>query len=265
MGMRALALAAEIKGGLAGSVMAALTLASLGSTVFAIPAAAARAPAESVTDSIRSGPYGSRHVSQAPAAGAPTAKPTVAPRIPSNCDSTFHQVSSVNPGSAYNVISNLAAISSTDMWAVGAFGNTHSGPDQTLAMRWNGSAWSHVVTPDLGPGNDDLWGVTTVPGATVDMNNVWTVGDYTDSLKVEHPQAFRFNTLTAWAQFTPANYGNGNNLLIGATAIGANNVWAVGSWRQSNGNPSTVPPTPPSPARTLIGHWDGTTFDRPGP
>ena len=260
MGLRALTFATDIRGRLAGSVMAALALASIGSAAFAMPAAAARAPqAGSATDSIRSGPYGSRHGSQTPAR---TGKPAVGPRIVNNCDSTFHQVISLNPGTVYNAISNngMAAISTSDVWAVGAYGNSNAGPDQVLAMRWNGTAWSNVSPANIGPGNDDLWGVATVPGAVSALGNVWVVGDLTDISQVEHPQAFQWNTLGAWTQNTPANFGGGNNILFGVTAITATNVWAVGNWRNSNGDPSTVPPTPPSPARTLIGHWDGTTF-----
>jgi hypothetical protein len=244
--------------------MAALTLASMGSVAFAMPAAAARSSTESATDSIRSGPYASRHVNQAPATGARTGKPAVSPRIVNSCDSTFHQVTSPNPGLAYNAISNsgMASISSTDVWAVGAYGQTNAGPDQTLAMQWNGSAWSQVTTPNTGVGNDDLWGVATVPGATADIGNVWAVGDYTDGSFVEHPQALQWVSPGAWNPNTPVNIPGsaGNNILFGVTAITATNVWAVGNWRQSNGDPNVVPPVPPSPARTLIGHWDGTTF-----
>ncbi|HEX9547417.1 MAG TPA: hypothetical protein VF942_08780, partial [Acidimicrobiales bacterium] len=265
MGLRALTFATDIKGRLAGSAMAALTLASIGSAAFAMPAAAARASTESATDSIRSGPYASRHVNQAPATGARTGKPAVSPRIVNNCDSTFHLVTSPNPGLAYNAISNsgMAAISSTDVWAVGAYGQTNAGPDQTLAMQWSGSAWSQVTTPNIGVGNDDLWGVATVPGATADIGNVWAVGDITDGSTIEHPQALQSavpGTNGPWNVFLPNNFGGGNNILFGVTAITASNVWAVGNWRNFNGDPSTVPPTPPSPARTLIGHWDGTTF-----
>ena len=271
MRLRALTVATDIKGRLAGSVMAALTLASLGSAIFAMPAAAARAQAESVTDSIRSGPYASRHISQT-AARARTAKPAVAPRVASACDSTFQPVNpTVNPGGAYNAISNngLAAISPSDVWAVGAYGQTNAGPDQTLALQWNGTSWSQVTTPNIGVGNDDLWGVATVPGATVDIGNVWAVGDYTDVNQIEHPQALVSATPGAngpWTVYQPANISGGNNILFGVTAITATNVWAVGNYRQSNGDPNAVPPIPPSPAQTLIGHWTGTTFTTaPGP
>src|SRR4029077_1926053 len=64
----------------------------------------------------------------------------------------------------------------------------------------------------------------------------------------------------AWNPNQPVNLGSGNNILFGVTAITATNVWAVGNWRQSNGDPNVVPPIPPSPAQTLIGHWTGTTF-----
>jgi hypothetical protein len=243
--------------------MAALTLASLGSAVFAMPAAAARAQVGSVTDSIRSGPYGSRHLNQT-ATRARTARPAVAPRVASTCDSTFQPNNpTVNPGSVYNAISNngLAAINASDVWAVGAFGNMNSGPDQTLALKWNGTSWSQVMTPNLGTSNDDLWGVATVPGAAADIGNVWTVGDYTDGVTtIEHPQALQLLTSSTWTANTPVNIGAGNNILFGVTAITATNIWAVGNWRQSNGDPNVNPPVPPSPAKTLIGHWDGTTF-----
>jgi hypothetical protein len=271
MSLRALTFATGIKGRLAGSVMAALTLASIGSAVFAMPAAAARAHADTVTDSIRSGPYASRHVSQAPATGARTARPAVAPRVSSSCDSTFHPNNpTVNPGLVYNAISNngLAAISPSDVWAVGANGDSSAGPDRTLALKWNGSSWSQVATPNIivgtgtTAGNDDLWGVTTVPGAAADIGNVWTVGDITDAvLSIEHPQALVSaapGTNGPWTVYQPANIGGGNNILFGVTAIAANNVWAVGNSRNFNGDPATN--TPPSPAQTLIGHWDGTTF-----
>ena len=82
MTLQALTVATDIRGRLAGSVIAALTLASIGSAVFTLPAAAAKAPVESVTDSVRSGPFGSAHAGKAPATRARTANPAVAPRAP---------------------------------------------------------------------------------------------------------------------------------------------------------------------------------------
>jgi hypothetical protein len=243
--------------------MAALTLASMGSAVFALPAsAAARPAADPVADSIRSGPLSVRHLSQSPATGARTANPAVAPRVPTNCDSTFHVINSPNPGTAYNVVSNngMAALSSNDIWAVGGYGDALTGPDRTLAMRWDGTTWTPVLTPNLGPSNDDLWGVAIVPGAMADIGNVWAVGDYTDINNIEHPQALQLLTASSWTTNQPANIGMGNNILFGVTAVAANNIWAVGNWRQFNGDPNTIPPTPASPAQTLIGHWNGTSF-----
>jgi len=265
MSLRALTIAINLRGRLAGSVVAAMTLASIGTAVFALPAAAAAtATADPVADTIRSGPHPAPRLSQTPAIGARTgaANPAVAPRVAPNCDSTFHQVAGVNPGMAYNLVMNnsMTSLSANDVWAVGVYGNSNNGPDQKLVTKWDGSTWTQVPTTNSGFGNDTLWGVTSVPGATADIGNVWTVGDYTDSVGVEHPQALEWVTPGQWAAFQPANFSGGNNVLFAAAAIAANNVYAVGFWRQDNGNPSVTPPIPPAPSRTLIGHWDGTNF-----
>ena len=262
MTLQALTVATDIRGRLAGSVIAALTLASIGSAVFTLPAAAAKAPTESVTDSVRSGPFGSAHAGKAPATRARTANPAVAPRALPACDSTFSQINALNPGAVYNTVANngLAAISPTDVWAVGAYGDTNFGPDKTLAMRWNGSGWSQVPTNNTGPSNDDIWGVATVPGAAAANDNVWTAGDYTDGSDIEHVEAALWATPGMWAYKHPTNISGGNNVLLGVTAITATNVWAVGYYRVSNGDPNAMPPVPPSPAQTLIGHWDGANF-----
>ena len=202
------------------------------------------------------------HAGKAPATQARTANPAVAPRALPACDSTFSQINALNPGAVYNTVANngLAAISPTDVWAVGAYGDTNFGPDKTLAMRWNGSGWSQVPTNNTGPSNDDIWGVATVPGAAAANDNVWTAGDYTDGSNVEHVEAALWATPGAWAYQHPANISGGNNVLLGVTAITASNVWAVGYYRVSNGDPNAMPPIPPSPAQTLIGHWDGANF-----
>jgi hypothetical protein len=48
---------------------------------------------------------------------------------------------SPNPGSEFNYLDGVAATSSTNAWAVGYF-NNFKGLDRTLALHWNGTAWS---------------------------------------------------------------------------------------------------------------------------
>src|SRR5260221_4375134 len=61
-------------------------------------------------------------------------------------------------------------VSSSDVWAVGYALNGNSG--QSLIENWNGTSWSVVPSPNVGPWNE-LNGV-----ATVSANDIWAVGYY---------------------------------------------------------------------------------------
>src|SRR2546430_184936 len=210
----------NIKRRLAASVMAALSVASIGTAVLTVPASAStnsagRTPFDRTTDSVRS----RVHLTPGLASGA---RPAAAPRTGPSCDSSFHQVPSQNPGGAGNIIFNTAraVVTAGDIWAVGAqveFSGPGFGPDSTLAEHWDGAAWSAVATPNPGVDNNDLWGVTSVPGATVSTNNVWAVGDSTDGSGVEHSMALQWNG-TGWDQIAVPPGGTGNNVLFGRTA-----------------------------------------------
>ena len=244
----------NIKRRLAASVMAALSVASIGTAVLTVPAsastnAAGRSPFDRSTDNVRS------RVHLTPGL-ASSARPTSAPRTSPSCDSTFHQVASQNPGGAGNIIFNnaMAVVTAGDIWAVGAqveFSGPGLGPDSTLAEHWNGATWSAIATPNPGVDNNDLWGVTSVPGATVSTNNVWAVGDSTDGSGVEHSMALQWNG-TGWNQIAVPPVGTGNNVLFGVTAVSSTDIWAVGD-TQSDTNPLTA-------RRTLIQHYDGTKW-----
>ena len=239
---------------LAASVMAALSVASIGTAVLTVPAsastnAAGRSPFDRSTDNVRS------RVHLTPGL-ASSARPTSAPRTSPSCDSTFHQVASQNPGGAGNIIFNnaMAVVTADDIWAVGAqveFSGPGLGPDSTLAEHWNGATWSAIATPNPGVDNNDLWGVASVPGATVSTNNVWAVGDSTDGSGVEHSMALQWNG-TGWNQIAVPPVGTGNNVLFGVTAVSSTDIWAVGD-TQSDTNPLTA-------RRTLIQHYDGTKW-----
>lgn len=69
-----------------------------------------------------------------------------------------------------DTFAGVAAISSTDVWAVG------SSQGFTLAEHWNGSSWSVVGTPNASPNSDRLDAV-----AANASNNVWAVGSYLTS------------------------------------------------------------------------------------
>jgi hypothetical protein len=132
--------------------------------------------------------------------------------------------------------SSVAAISATDMWAVG-------GGLGTLTEHWNGTQWSIVKSPNPGSEFNSLSGV-----AAVASNDVWAVGSYSDN-----PQVPDTNTLiehwngTSWSVVSNPNVGAYSNTLSAVVAISANNVWAVGNETSSA-------------ALTLIEHWNGTSW-----
>ena len=146
------------------------------------------------------------------------------------------------PGS-YNFLSGVAALSTTDVWAVGDFFDNSSFKDQTLIEHWNGSTWSIVSSPNPGSDNNDLFGV-----AGLSTNNVWAVGAFDTSngsqTLIEH-----WNGST-WSAVSSPNPGL-DNVLTGVVAVSANDVWAVG-----NSTPSTT-----SHIKTLIEHWNGSNWN----
>src|SRR5213082_3404147 len=78
-------------------------------------------------------------------------------------------VTSANPGSIYNTLYGVTAISATNVWAVGYYVNT-TGVTQTLIEHWNGTSWSVVKSPSPASMNNELFSV-----AAVSATNVWAV------------------------------------------------------------------------------------------
>jgi hypothetical protein len=81
-------------------------------------------------------------------------------------------VPSPNRGEAINTLTGVAAVSATDVWAVGSYYNGFRGTDLALAEHWNGRAWSVVPSPNFSTGDNVLNSVAKVP----DTNKAWAVG-----------------------------------------------------------------------------------------
>ena len=149
--------------------------------------------------------------------------------------SVWSVVPSPDPGSNYNELYSIDAVSDTDIWAVGN-AVTESGQG-TLTEHWDGSAWSIVPSPNVGIAPNFLNAV-----AAVSSNNVWAVGYYetgrTELTLIEHWNG------SAWDVVRSPNVGGGDNVLNGVSAVSSSDVWAVGS----------------SPDHELIEHWNGTEW-----
>jgi hypothetical protein len=83
---------------------------------------------------------------------------------------TWSVVPSPSPGALHNILYGLAAISDSDVWAVGAEQDS-TGLWHTLSEHWDGSAWSVVGAVDAGSNGNQFYAVTALA-----TNNVYAVG-----------------------------------------------------------------------------------------
>ena len=167
---------------------------------------------------------------------------------------TWTQVPSPDPGTSRR-IAGVAAASDGSAWAVGCTGcdSSTSASGSTLILRWNGTAWTQVPSPNPGT-NSYLNSVAVAPDGTA-----WAVGDTDSTAYVLRTLILRWNG-TAWTQVPSPNPGRGPGMgsyLSGVAVTPAGTAWAVGYTDSSgvisalilrwNGNAWTTVPSP-SPA-----------------
>jgi hypothetical protein len=108
---------------------------------------------------------------------------------------SWHTTKSPNPGTDGNGLGAVAAVSSSDVWAVGGSLSKTTGNDTTLILHWNGTKWltQHVPVP-RGADNDGLESITAVSGRAA-----WAVGASSNaSGSVVRPLLLHWNG-TQWA------------------------------------------------------------------
>lgn len=157
-------------------------------------------------------------------------------------------VPSPSPASSYNILSDVAAASASDAWAVGqSSGDPGGHVFQTLAEHWNGTAWAQATTPNPGTGDNYLESV-----AATSAGGAWAVGGYdTGPGTALQGLAVHWNG-AAWKQVPIPNPGAGTptyNYLNAVAAASASDAWAVGSYSASAGG-----------SLALIEHWNGTAW-----
>ncbi len=152
------------------------------------------------------------------------------------------------------LLRGIAAVSPRQIWAVGQrYGRTNPFGDTTLTMRYNGTVWSRVLSPNAlsGNSNDQNW-LTSV--SAVAANDVWAVGrdgnhdgGPLDQTLIEHWDGTRWSIVPS-----PSPGGSSqDNDLWGVAAVAAGDVWAVG------GVGAFLNPDFSSP---LAMHWDGSSW-----
>src|SRR5207247_2102592 len=155
-----------------------------------------------------------------------------------------------------------------DVWAVGYHNIALYGSEKTMALHWNGSAWSIVPTPNIGrnanefravaaAGPNDVWavgfGASTSNEVGVPLAEHWdgprcavgeSEGNSSGDSLVEHWDG------TTWAVVPSKDGSKPFTALNGVVAVGGSSVWAVGATY----DPISVF------YRTFTEHWDGTAW-----
>jgi hypothetical protein len=160
---------------------------------------------------------------------------------------SWKRVTSPSPGDStfYNILNGVAAVSSTNVWAVGA--HNEGTAYTTLVLHWKGTSWKRVPSPNPGSASPTFDNYLSGVSAT-SSTNVWAVGFYEDGTATQ-ALVLRWKG-TSWAQTSTPHTGpsSDGNFLNGVSATSSTNAWAVGYY--FNG---TV-------KRTLILHWNGTSW-----
>lgn len=158
--------------------------------------------------------------------------------------SSWNVMSSPNPGSAYNSLFGVDAISANNVWAVGYYSNSsNASPSQTLIEHWNGKIWSVVSSPSPGSANNLLFGVSRIPGTS----QLWAVGDY-NSGNAPNQTLTEYWNGSSWNVVSSPTTGLGA-ALTGVVVLSANSVWAVGNYSNSTFTD-----------QTLVEYWNGSIW-----
>jgi hypothetical protein len=186
---------------------------------------------------------------------------------------SWRVVPSPNAGTGNNELLGVAAVSGTNVWAVG------DQSTKTLVEHWDGSTWTRVPSPYVGGlidvaaiSSTDVWAVggplvehwdgstwTRTPSPDVgaalfsvsgrSTDDVWAVG--------VHSAGGRVRTLIehwdglAWSVVPSKDPGAGDDYLTDVVAVSVNAAWAVGYFGSG---------TPTDPYKTLVERWDGTAW-----
>lgn len=156
----------------------------------------------------------------------------------------------------------LAAISPTDVWAVGKLTKGNSDPQvTTLTEHWNGTRWAVVPAPDVassiqpGQPGDLLAGVSAASN-----RDVWAVGASARAQRTDSGNIVDIDRTLAehwdgqrWSVIPSADDESTDDILVAVSARSSSDVWAVGTANHTlDWSLGFVTP--------LVEHWDGARW-----
>ena len=144
----------------------------------------------------------------------------------------WQAVPSPSFGGQDNNLDGVSAASASDAWAVGDYylpGTGYVSVLKTLAEHWDGTRWTAYPLPNVGANGNTLLGVSELPD-----RSAWAVGYeitpfFHQRALVEHWDG------KAWHVVNVAKPAGTGDILYGVTAIGDDDVWAVGGQEDRQG------------------------------
>jgi phosphoesterase family protein len=98
---------------------------------------------------------------------------------------TWSIIPSPSPGARQNILYGIAAVSDSDVWAVGAYQDASS-VWHTLAEHYNGSAWSVVPSVDAGSSGNQFYAITAVSSTSVYATGMQSSAGFPSQVLTEH-------------------------------------------------------------------------------
>jgi hypothetical protein len=146
----------------------------------------------------------------------------------------------VAQGPNFERLNGVCAISSKDVWAVGA--SLTPGPTSNkdnlrpLVAHWDGTQWLSITPAFPSMGANELFAVHGRHS-----NDVWAVGSYGLRGQPKSGLILRYDGIS-WHKIAAPHVGTGDNILYGVATLSNDDAWAVGAV---------------AGIQDLILHWDG--------
>ena len=147
---------------------------------------------------------------------------------------TWNQVPPPPGIDAYSVLNGVSGFSSNQVWAVGSQGPDTYASANSLVLRWNGSQWTVIPSPNPGGSWNALYDVEVLA-----EDNVWAVGTHDAAPFIVHWDG------GSWTVMPLPNMHLGP--LRSIYAVNANDIWVVGEGH-------------PHQRKMNILHWDGVAW-----
>jgi hypothetical protein len=141
-----------------------------------------------------------------------------------------------------SVLSGVTCVSTSDCWAVG---HSFNGVDrQSLVERWDGSAWTTVLSSNAVGPLDTYLSRVSCASAT----DCWAVGYSNDSTTIDQRYILRWDG-NLWTPVTlPDPLNSQESSLADVACLSGSDCWAFGSVTTGT-------------ARSLLSRWDGTSWN----